>query len=90
MCSYLASDKDLSVVRRLNDLGMRVALRMQDRISQLEKDLAQQDRIGRLRNHNNGTFRHEEVGERAKKLDVVSIKLQEYRMHRAYICPRPY
>lgn len=79
MCTFVASDDDFFVLRRFEKSGARVALRMQDRIAELEEYLATEDRKGREEISDCGTFRDEPRPRRRQILDEMTWRLKEYR-----------
>ena len=85
MCTYVASDDDLFVLRRFEKSGARVALMMQDRIAQLEEDLAIEDEKGIDEKADCGTFRYETRGRRQHILDEMTWRLEKYRGLRPWL-----
>ena len=79
MCTFVASDDDLFVLRRFEKSGARVAMMMQDRIAKLEEDLAIEDEQGRDESSHCGTFRWEPRPERQHILDEMTWRLERYR-----------
>ena len=92
MCTFVASDDDLFVLRRFEKSGARVALMMQDRIAQLEEDLAIEDREGRYESSDCGTFRWEPRRKRQQILDEMTSRLERYRglKHGGAVIEAPY
>jgi hypothetical protein len=77
---FIASDNDLLIFRRFGSLNARVALRLQDKVSELEQRLAELDREYSKRSAepiNNGTFR-DDIEERAVLLDEITCHLGRY------------
>lgn len=79
MCTFVASDDDLFVLRRFEKSGARVALRMQDQIAGLEEELAIEDRKGRHEKEDCGTFRGDIRKRRQEILDEMTWRLERYR-----------
>jgi len=77
---FISSDNDLLIFRRFGSLNARVALRLQDKISELEQSLAHLDGEYSKRSAepiNNGTFR-DDTEERAALLDEITCHLGRY------------
>ncbi|KAI1413602.1 hypothetical protein F5Y13DRAFT_160686 [Hypoxylon sp. FL1857] len=78
--SFLASDDEFLVLRRFDNLSVRVALSLQDEISVLESELSAIDGEYSRRNAadvNNGTLRHDQQ-DRTELLNKIRQKLRHY------------
>ena len=85
-CRWMASDHDFFVLRRFAETSVRVALLMQDQISELEEKLAQEDercKLAREEHAHSGTFREEPRLMRKKLLEELMDKLERYRKSRS-------
>ena len=74
----MSSDDDFFVLRKFGKLNARVALMMQDRISQLEEELNYIDEDCRQLGVSNGTFRHDKIERRQQILEQLARKLERY------------
>ncbi|OJJ64577.1 hypothetical protein ASPSYDRAFT_84579 [Aspergillus sydowii CBS 593.65] len=82
LVKYLASDHSLPIVRRFDRLTLRVMLRLQDEITEIEEQLDAIDKSQMSRDVpediNNGTFRADPVPERTRLLQNAHEKLERY------------
>lgn len=74
----MSSDDDFFVLRKFGKLNARVALMMQDRITQLEEELGSIDEDCRHLGASNGTFRHDKFERRQQILEQLARKLERY------------
>lgn len=77
---FIASDNDFFVLRRFDILNARLALLLQDEISELENELGVLDKKYSdmdAEDVNNGTFR-EDVEERSELMGILKKKLKRY------------
>lgn len=77
---FMASDNDFYVLRRFDVLNIRVALALQDEISELEQELEAIDARfsdANAKDINNGTFRND-VEERSELIETIKKKLKRY------------
>lgn len=85
LVKYLASDQSLPIVRRFDRLTLRVMLRLQDEITEIEEQLDAIDKSQMSRDvaedTNNGTFRDDPVPERTWLLQIAHEKLERYRSY---------
>lgn len=78
--NFIASDDDFFVLRRFDALNARVALMLQDEISELEEELDMIDRRHSDRNAedlHNGTFRRDQE-DRSLIVKTIAKKLRRY------------
>ncbi|ETS82154.1 hypothetical protein PFICI_07156 [Pestalotiopsis fici W106-1] len=78
--NFLASDDDLFVLRRFKDLNIRVALLMQDKLTELEEELNELDEAYSQRSAvdiHNGTFRND-AEDREELLEKISQGIFRY------------
>jgi hypothetical protein len=78
--SFLASENDFFVVRRFSAISIRIALRLQDQVTILEKRLDEIDKRSNRReakDENNGTFR-DDSEERLFVLDELGNALMKF------------
>ncbi|KAI0900754.1 hypothetical protein F4806DRAFT_449816 [Annulohypoxylon nitens] len=77
---FMSSDSDFLIFRSYRDLSVRLALRLQDRVSELEMKLAELDDSHSRKESmpvNNGTFR-DKKDDRELVLDEISTALDRY------------
>jgi hypothetical protein len=79
--TFLDSDDNFLVFRRYGILNTRLLLYLQDKIAVAEKELEDIDiRFAKKEtgNVNNGSFRQEMIGERARVLEQIHDLIKEY------------
>src|SRR5437868_4632427 len=72
--NFIASEDDLFILRRFDTLNTRVALALQDEISELEEELGMLDKRYSSRDAedvHNGTFR-EDLGDRSEMIKTIA------------------
>ena len=91
---FITSVDDFFILRRFDELTIRVGLALQDNITQLEESLKEMDEKYsdiQAQDVHNGTFR-DDAEERTFLLDEISARLCEYRkylvMNDYYVSPR--
>lgn len=80
---FISSDSDFLIFRSFRDLSARLALRLQDRVSELEMKLAELDDSHSRKESvptNNGTLRGKK-DDRESVLDEINIALDRYRKY---------
>lgn len=78
--NFISSDDDLLILRRFNSLNVRVILAQQDKLSELEQELAEIDKQNSHRDApdvNNGTIR-DDLEERQFLLDNIKEEIYRY------------
>ena len=83
----ISSDDDFYVLRRFDNINVRLALRLQDDISSLEERLEYLDvaySSKEAQDLNNGTFR-DDLEDRAELLDLLLEKVEQYSKYRISI-----
>lgn len=85
LAKFLASDKNMPIVRRFDRLSLRVMLLLQDELTEIEKQLDTIDKSQMSREApqdiNNGTFRADPEPERNRLLQTAHEKLEHYRSY---------
>ncbi|KAF3388127.1 hypothetical protein DPV78_012114 [Talaromyces pinophilus] len=79
--AFLASDNDFCSFRRFDKLNLRVILALQDKITCLEEELEDIDRLYSRQDvpdENNGSFRYDTRQERVKCIWKIKDALEEY------------
>ena len=79
--AFLASDSDFCSFRRFDQLNLRVILALQDKITCLEEELEDIDRLYSRQDvpdENNGSFRHDTRQERVKCIWKIKDALEDY------------
>lgn len=85
---FIASDNDFLILRRFGTLSARVALSLQDEISELEHRLGEYDAKYSDRNArdvNNGTFR-DELPDRKELFQIIADKICRYSKYISVGC----
>ncbi|KAF2179659.1 hypothetical protein K469DRAFT_716169 [Zopfia rhizophila CBS 207.26] len=85
---WAASESDFFVLRRFGALNMRVILKLQDDILQLEEELESLDETNRISddlNMNNGSFRYDPDARRVNIIERSYTKLKEYSAYLSLI-----
>ena len=82
----MASDHDFFVLRRFAETSARVALLMQDQISELEEMLDHEDACACFDNAHSGTFRHEPRANRRAIMLKLTDKIERYRKSSSAYC----
>lgn len=89
---FMSSDNDLLVLRRFNALNVRVILAQQDKLSELEHELAEVDKRNSKRDApdvNNGTLR-DDIEERKLLLRDIKEEIYHYSMSTHPFVETPY
>lgn len=79
--SYLASETDFQIFRRFKTSSVRVILKLQDKVAELEDELESLDKEHERReceDVNNGTLRDDDVEGRDELLGKLKLALDEY------------
>ncbi|KAL8811718.1 MAG: hypothetical protein Q9200_001581 [Gallowayella weberi] len=79
LCTWMASDSDFFVIRRFEKLGARVALFMQNKISQLEETVNAEDARCAFEGGDNGTFNGDYNKQRQDALEELVWRLERYQ-----------